>query len=156
MYFSPTQLGVGTHVGSEAAVHATRHFIAVLPDGYVVPKLDFCNAFNSVRRDLLLGSVHWTAPGIYRFCHISFSNPSIQKFDNRTINTPVLWGSTSGGSTGLSLSYSVSLPWLLRLQSELVAGLMDDLTLGGPCIWLTAGWHWLHEQHNHITFKVLS
>ena len=56
-YFSPIRLGVGTPRGSEAAVHATRRFIEAMPDGHVVAKLDFCNAFNSLRRDLMLRSV---------------------------------------------------------------------------------------------------
>jgi len=84
-YFSPIQLGVGTPGGSEAAVHATRRFIEAMPDGHVVRKLDFCNAFNSLRRNLMLRSVLSTLLGIYRFCHLCYSNPSILKFDDITI-----------------------------------------------------------------------
>ena len=47
-YFSPIQLGVGTSGGCEAAVHATRRYIEAMPDGHVVAKIDFCNAFNSL------------------------------------------------------------------------------------------------------------
>ena len=78
-YFSSIQLGIGTPGGSEAAVHATRRFIEAMPDGYVVAKLDFCNAFNSLRRDLMLRSVHSTVASIYRFCHLRYSNTSILK-----------------------------------------------------------------------------
>ena len=46
--FSPTQLGVGIPGGCEAAVHATRRFIESMPDYYVVAKLDFINAFNTL------------------------------------------------------------------------------------------------------------
>jgi len=54
-------------------------------DGYVVVNLDFCNAFNSLRSDLTLVSEHSPVPGIYRFCHLCFSNPSILQGDDRTI-----------------------------------------------------------------------
>jgi len=129
-YFSPIQLGVGTPGGSGAAVHATRRFIEAMPDGHVVAKLDFCNAFNSLRRDQMLRSVLSAVPGIYRFCHICYSNPSILKFDDRTILSQE--GPNQGDPLG-SLLFCVSIhPDLLRLQSELVAGFMDDLTLGGP------------------------
>jgi hypothetical protein len=45
----PCQLGAGIPGGCEAAVHPTRRFIADMPDDFVVAKLDFCNAFNSMR-----------------------------------------------------------------------------------------------------------
>jgi len=101
-----------------------------MPDGYVVAKLDFCNAFNSLRRDLILRSVLSTVLGIYRFCHLCYSNPSILKFDDRTILSQE--GPHQGDPLG-SLLFCVSIHTdLLRLQSELVAGFVDDLMLGGP------------------------
>ena len=131
-YFSPIQLGVGTSGGSEAAVHATRRFIEAMPSGYVVAKLDFCNAFNRLRGDLMLRSVLSTVPGIYRFCHLTLQQPIYPQI--RRQNNPVTGGSASRRSTGLgSLLFCVSIhPDLLRLQYELVAGFMNDLTLGGP------------------------
>ena len=51
------QLGVGTPGGFEAAVHDTRRYTCDLPDNKVLIKLDFSNAFNSVRRDALLETV---------------------------------------------------------------------------------------------------
>ena len=44
----PLQLGVATPGGCEAAVHATRRYLATMPDDSVVVKLDFSNAFNSL------------------------------------------------------------------------------------------------------------
>ena len=35
-----------------------------MPDGHVVAKIDFSNAFNSLRRDLMLRSLASTVPGI--------------------------------------------------------------------------------------------
>ena len=65
-YFIPIQLGVGLPGGCEAAVHATRRYIEAMPDGYVVAKIDFSNAFSSLRRDLMLRSVANKVPGIHR------------------------------------------------------------------------------------------
>ena len=47
-YFSPLQLGVGTAGGCEAAVHAARRFLETMPPDWVMVKLDFTNAFNSL------------------------------------------------------------------------------------------------------------
>ena len=84
-YFSSIQLGVGTPGGREAAVHATRRYIEAMPDGHVVVKIDFRNAFNSLRRDLMLRSVASTVPGIYRFCHLCYNQPSVLRFVNRIL-----------------------------------------------------------------------
>ena len=50
----PEQLGLGTHGGCEAAVHATRRFLANMPPDYLLVKLDFSNAFNNIHRDAML------------------------------------------------------------------------------------------------------
>jgi hypothetical protein len=58
----PVHLGVGTSGYCEAAVHATRRFLAHMPDSYVLVKLDFSNAFNYVQRDANLSSIANTIP----------------------------------------------------------------------------------------------
>ena len=45
----PRQLGVGLKGGSEALVHGPRRYLDNFPVGHVLVKLDFVNAFNSVR-----------------------------------------------------------------------------------------------------------
>src|SRR6218665_2719898 len=47
----PIQLGVGIPGGAEAAVHATRLWVTTMPEDSVLVKLDFTNAFNTLRRD---------------------------------------------------------------------------------------------------------
>jgi len=127
-YFNPIQMGVGVPGGCEAAVHATRRYTDAMLDGHVVAKIDFSNAFNSLRRDLMLLSVASTVPGIYRFYHLAYSQPSVLRFDTRTILSEE--GPHQGDPLG-PLLFCVSIhPDLQRLQSELVAGFMDDLTLG--------------------------
>ena len=129
-YFSPIQLGVGIPGGCEAAVHATRRYIEAMPDGYVVAKIDFSNAFNSLRRDLMLRCVADKVPEIYRFCHLSYNQPSVLKFENRIILSQE--GPHQGDPLGPLLFCLPIHPDLVQPKSELVAGYMDDLTLGGP------------------------
>ena len=56
-YFMPLQLGVSFSSGCEAAIHATRCLMEMMPEGHVVAKLDFSNAFNSLHRDAMLGAI---------------------------------------------------------------------------------------------------
>ena len=67
--FRPVQLGVGTRQGCEVAVHAAREFMAAVSDSsppMVLVKVDVRNAFNSVRRDVLLRNIRSRCPEIYR------------------------------------------------------------------------------------------
>jgi len=62
---APVQLGVGTFGGCEATVHATRRFLATMPDVHVIVKLDFSNAFNNIQRDAVLMVIADLLPEIY-------------------------------------------------------------------------------------------
>ena len=56
------QLGYGTAIGCETAVHATHLYLSNLRPGQVILKLDFENAFNCIRRDKMLHAVSDLAP----------------------------------------------------------------------------------------------
>ncbi len=73
---SPRQLGFGVRGGAEGAVHATRKYLHNLPSSHALLKLDFRNAFNSVRRDKVLEAVRDLAPGIYPLVHSAYSSPT--------------------------------------------------------------------------------
>src|SRR4029077_1049838 len=49
-YLKPRQLGVGVKGGTEALAHGARRYLDNLPNNHVFVKLDFTNAFNSIRR----------------------------------------------------------------------------------------------------------
>eukprot|EP00731_Ephydatia_muelleri_P011681 Em0006g575a len=66
-------------------------------------KLDFTNAFNTVRRDKMLASVELLAPSIFPFIHSVYSAPSSLFWDDRVIHS----------CEELSMSY------------------LDDISLGG-------------------------
>ena len=76
---SPRQLGYGVRGGAEAAVHATRAFLSKMISGHVVVKLDFQNAFNSIRRDKMLEATRDLAPDIFFLCSLLllFSHTSL-------------------------------------------------------------------------------
>jgi len=78
----------------------------------------------------MLRSVTSIVSGIYRFCHLAYSQPSVLRFDTRTILSQE--GPHQGDPLGPLLFCVYIHPDLQRPQSELVAGYMDDLTLGGP------------------------
>ena len=82
---SPIQLGVGVPGSCEAAVHVARRYAEDMPDDLVIVKLDFLNAFNSLHRDAMLKAVADCVPSIYKFCHLSYNQPSILKFKNHRI-----------------------------------------------------------------------
>ena len=61
----PLQLGYGTRLGAEGAVHVVRAYLTQLHPGNVMLKLDFKNAFNSIRRDFNLKEVLVKVPKVY-------------------------------------------------------------------------------------------
>ena len=128
-YLSPIQLGVGVSGGCEAAVHASRRFAENMPATQCIVKLDFVNAFNSLHRDAMLQAAYNNTPGIYKFCHLAYSQPSILAFGGRTIRSEE--GPQQGDPLGAALFCVTIQPLLSSLSCPLEIGYMDDLTLGG-------------------------
>ena len=54
----PRQLRYGIRDGAEAAVHTARQYLLNLQHNQAILKLDFKNAFNTIRRDVMLECVH--------------------------------------------------------------------------------------------------
>lgn len=126
---APLQLGVGVPGGAEAAIHATRRYVSTMPDSHVVVKLDFTNAFNTLRRDCMLEAVASEVPELYRFVYASYAVEPILDYGAGTVRSRE--GPQQGDPLG-PLEFCVTIqPLLKRLQSELRIGFLDDLTLGG-------------------------
>ena len=68
-----TSTGHWNSGGNEAAVHATRRFVSAMGLGQVLVKLDFTNAFNTLRRDAMLEAVYVAIPEIHPFALQSYS-----------------------------------------------------------------------------------
>ena len=125
----PQQLGVGVSGGAEAAVHAARRLAANLSQHHVVVKLDFSNAFNSVRRDLILDSIAAHSPEIYRLVHAAYSCEPILAFGDHQILSKE--GTQQGDPLGPLEFCEAVHPLLTSLDSDIKIGFMDDLTLSG-------------------------
>jgi hypothetical protein len=125
----PQQLGVGVSGGAEAAVHAARRLVQNLPEDHVIVKLDFSNAFNCIRRDVILDAVAAKLPEVYRLVHAAYSCEPILTFGEHQLLSRE--GAQQGDPLG-SLEFCEAIhPLLTGLQSTVRIGFMDDITLAG-------------------------
>ena len=79
-YFAPIQPGVGTPGGAEAAIHAVRRYAQNLPKDYIIVKLDFKNAFNTLRCDTMLEAIRRELPELYNFAHATCKGAPFLQF----------------------------------------------------------------------------
>ena len=128
----PHQLGVAVPGGAEAIVHSARSFcLSYMSSANPVLflKIDFANAFNSVRRDVLLQSVQTEFPDFYPFFYQCYSKPTCLLFNGYPI--PSSEGVQQGDPLG-PLCFSLAIHDLIsNLNSDLNAWYLDDGTLAG-------------------------
>ena len=92
-------------------------------------KLDFQNAFNSIRRDKMLEAVQSLAPDLMAFVHSAYSSPSSLFWGDKTLQSSE--GVQQGDPLG-PLLFCLSIHQLCsQLKSELCLFYLDDVTLGG-------------------------
>ena len=126
---APTQLGFGIKGGVDAAIHAARYYLHHLTPHHAVVKLDFRNAFNSVRRDKMLNAVLDLAPELFHFVHSVYSSPSNLYWGDKIIHSEE--GVQQGDPLGPLLFCLTIFRIQERLESELPLLYLDDITLGG-------------------------
>ena len=126
---APTQLGFGIKGGVDAAIHAARYYLHHLTPHHAVVKLDFRNAFNSVRRDNMLNAVLDLAPELFHFVHSVYSSPSNLYWGDKIIHSEE--GVQQGDPLGPLLFCLTIFRIQERLESELPLLYLDDITLGG-------------------------
>ena len=85
--FLPVQLGFGVPRATEAAAHAARQYIADLRPGHGLLKLDFSNAFNTIRRDAVFDAVRQELPELYSFVHMCYNNTSLLSFGEHLLRS---------------------------------------------------------------------
>ena len=128
----PYQLGVGVSGGAEAIVHSGRSYCtskasSSQPTAFL--KIDFENAFNTIRRDAFLSTVRDELTCLFPFLHQCYFNSSILFFNGFTLNSAE--GVQQGDPLG-PLCFSLCLQKLIsRLSSEFNVWYLDDGTLAG-------------------------
>jgi len=128
-YLCPLQLGVGAQGGCEAAIHSARRYLQAMPSDFVLAKLDFSNAFNSLhRKDMLLATLD-RLPELYAYILSAYSAPSNLFFGSHRLASNE--GPQQGDPLGPLLFCLTIHPLLLSLESELILGYLDDLTVAG-------------------------
>ena len=126
---APLQLGYGTPLGAEAAAHSARLYLSNLPSDQVLLKLDFKNAFNSVRRDKMLEAIEEFAPELFPYLFSCYSAPSSLYFNDTVIGSSE--EVQQGDPLDPLLFCLVIHPLILQLKSELRLFYLDDDTIGG-------------------------
>jgi len=84
---APHQLGVRVCGGAEAIVHAARAFVASASPLHALVKLDFSNAFNTVRRDCIFESVATHLPSLLSYVISSNESPSYLLHGSYTLHS---------------------------------------------------------------------
>jgi hypothetical protein len=126
---SPLQLGYGTPRGAEIVVHSARRYLSSLDIDHVMFKLDFRNAFNSIRRDRMLHCVRERAPGIFPLVFSAYRHPSFLFFGGSIIESAE--GVQQGDPLGPLLFCLTIHKYVEALKSEFKVFYIDDGTLGG-------------------------
>ena len=125
---SPRQLGFGVKGGAEAAAHAARQYVENLTPEKALVKVDFSNAFNTLRRDTILEAVGTHFPELLPFASSTYDESSRLHFGKFTFSSSE--GAQQGDPLG-PLYFCLAIHSLLSsLESEFVCGYLDDITIG--------------------------
>ena len=129
----PHQLGVGTPKGAEAAVHAIRAYVkSPETKNKVLLKVDMKNAFNNVRRDVILKLVKTHTPEIFQYVYQCYSTSSSLFFASYSEDGCVLEskeGVQQGDPLGPFLFSLAVMEKIKSLESELNLWYLDDGSL---------------------------
>ena len=128
--FHPHQLGVALPRGAEIGVHTLRQYITSKHEtDKVILKIDYKNAFNSIRRDKVLEKVKQYVPSIYPMVWQAYSKPSKLFFNDEVLFSQE--GVQQGDPLGPFL-FSLGIMDLMKAcSSEVNLWYLDDGTLGG-------------------------
>jgi hypothetical protein len=127
-------LGFGVLGCADAAVHATRVYLNNLSSDKAIIKVDFENAFNSVRCDKMLCAVKKFIPDLLPYVYSAYSTESVLLWDDVEITSSE--GIQQGDPIG-PLLFCLSIQDLVSsLKSEYKVFYLDDGTIGGLRIYL--------------------
>ena len=152
--FWPLQLGVGTSKGCEIAAHSIRQY--VISDKVmdkVLVKVDFKNAFNSIRRDVFLRRVLHYCPSLYPMVYQCYSKAS-SLFFGPTYIIKLQEGAQQGDPLGPFL-FSLAIMDLTKdLDSEVNLWYLDDGTLIGSAGSVMSDYKKIKDASNSLGLEV--
>ena len=125
------QLGFGTPMGIQAAVHFARIYLHSMDPTHLLLKLDFSKAFNTIRRDKILSSVLDKFPEIYPLVYSCYNHHHF-KFVLWEQHHSICRRDATRSDPLVPLLFSLMLhSVLLDLKSEFKVFYLDNGTLGG-------------------------
>ena len=83
----PFQLGCGVRAGIDAAIHSTREKLLSTTEGNSFLKIDFKNAFNTIRRDHVAECLLKFAPELLQFYTACYSQPTFLSFGDSILQS---------------------------------------------------------------------
>ena len=123
----PVQLGVGVRGGIEAAVHAAHICVSTSTSPIVMAKLDFTNAFNTIRRDSVSEAVATFMPEMSSFFRATYEESTVLKFGETSLSSEE---GLQQGDPLAPLYFCLALHNnLSSLSSKVRIGYLDDVTL---------------------------
>src|SRR5664279_5123278 len=125
---APRQLGFGVSGGAEAAVRAARRFLDNMQLGQLFLRIDFWNAFNTLRRDAILEAIAKHFPELLQYAASTISSPADLQFGQFVLLSEE--GAQQGDPLGPLYFCLVFKELLESLQSELILGYLDDVAVG--------------------------
>jgi hypothetical protein len=121
-------MGYSTRGGCEAAAHAARRYLGDTSGRRVLFKVDMANAFNTIRRDVILTAARTKAAGIYRMLWQAYSEPSTLFYGDTWLVSAT--GIQQGDPFGPAL-FSLGIDKLVRkVDTEFNVWYLDDGTIG--------------------------
>ena len=151
----PRQLGVSIPSGAEAMVHSARSFCASnnrSPDPIAFLKVDFENAFNTIRRDKFLEVIKNDFGCVYPFLYQCYSKESILIFNGTLLESAE--GIQQGDPLG-PLCFSLCLQGLIsRLSSAFNVWYLDDGTLAGNPSTVKSDFEKLIQEQDSLGLRV--
>ena len=114
-------------------MHAVREYISATSEDlapHVLVKLDVQNAFNTIRRDVILTSVRERCPDVYPFMYQAYSSPTPLHIGDHTVISAS--GVQQGDPLG-PVAFALAIDSVARaIQSPLNVWYLDDATIAGP------------------------
>ena len=154
-FFYPHQMGVGAPKGAETIVHTVRNrLLSNLENDrpFVMLKVDFKNAFNTIRRDVVLCEMQNQAPPLFPFMWQMYSTSTNLFYGENVIASNE--GMQQGDPMG-PLGFSLAINTLVtKLKTGLNCWYLDDGCLLGDLQEIETDFNTILESQNDFGLTV--